>query len=299
VRLPVALVQLNATADVGANIAAAAALADEGAAGGARLIALPEYLQYRGPDEGFRASARPIPGPHTDPFADVARRHGAWVLVGTMAETSPDPGRPYNTSTLIAPDGSIAATYRKLHLFDVTVDDGPTDTESARVTAGDQIVTADIDGVRLGLTICYDLRFPELYRRLTFADGQRPCDLLAVPAAFTYTTGRAHWELLLRARAVENQCYVIAPAQGGTHETGRRTWGHSMIVDPWGEVLNMLTRRNLLYRVVSQPDARLNLTKASTPACLATIVMRFIWAFTPNRVPSSNVVVALLNVTTS
>jgi deaminated glutathione amidase len=107
--------------------------------------------------------------------------------------------------------------------------------------AGDVPTAVDALGLRIGLSICYDLRFPELYRQLTFAPGTRPCDLIAVPAAFTYTTGRAHWELLLRARAVENQCYVMAPAQGGTHETGRRTWGHSMIVDPWGEVLGVLT----------------------------------------------------------
>ena len=231
-RLPVALVQLNASADVSANIAAAVALADEAAAGGARLVALPEYLQYRGPDDGFRASARPIPGPHTDPFADVARRHRAWILVGSIAETSADPDRPYNTSTLIAPDGSIAATYRKLHLFDVAVDDGPSDTESARVSAGDRLVTADLDGIRLGLTICYDLRFPELYRELALAGAQ----VLTVPANFTERTGRDHLEVLLRARAIENGAYVLAPAQIGGPPR-QPAYGHSMVVDPWGTVI--------------------------------------------------------------
>ena len=231
-RLPVALVQLNASADVSANIAAAVALADEAAAGGARLVALPEYLQYRGPDDGFRASARPIPGPHTDPFADVARRHRAWILVGSIAETSADPDRPYNTSTLIAPDGSIAATYRKLHLFDVAVDDGPSDTESARVSAGDRLVTADVDGVRLGFTICYDLRFPELYRELALAGAQ----VLTVPANFTERTGRDHLEVLLRARAIENGAYVLAPAQIGGPPR-QPAYGHSMVVDPWGTVI--------------------------------------------------------------
>ena len=123
--LSVALVQLDARDDVAANVAAAVALADEAAAGGARLVALPEYLQYRGSDDGFRASARPIPGPHTAPFAEVARRHDAWILVGSTAETSDDPDRPYNTSALIAPDGSLAAAYRKIHLFDVDINDGP------------------------------------------------------------------------------------------------------------------------------------------------------------------------------
>ncbi len=231
-RLAVALVQLNATMDVGVNIATAAALADEAAAGGARLVVLPEYLQYRGPDDGFRASARPIPGPHTDPFADVARRRDAWILVGSTAETSSDPGRPYNSSALIAPDGSIAAVYRKLHLFDVSVDDGPSDNESARVTAGDRPVTAEVDGITVGLTICYDLRFPELYRALALAGAQ----ILTVPANFTERTGRDHWETLLRARAIENGAYVLAPAQIGG-PPGQPAYGHSMIVDPWGTVV--------------------------------------------------------------
>ena len=231
-RLPVALVQLDATDDVVANIATAVALADEAAAGGTRLVALPEYLQYRGPDDAYRASARPILGPHTNPFADVARRRAAWILVGSTAETSPEPDRPYNTSTLIAPDGSIAAIYRKIHLFDVAVDNGPIDTESARVTPGDRLVTADVDGVSLGLTICYDLRFPELYRALTLAGAQ----VLTVPANFTERTGRDHWEVLLRARAIENGAYVLAPSQIGG-PPGQPAYGHTMVIDPWGIVI--------------------------------------------------------------
>ncbi len=230
--LPVALVQLDASDDVAANIATAVALADEAAGGGARLVALPEYLQYRGPDEGFRASARPIPGPHTDPFADVARRRNAWILVGTTAETSDDPDRPYNTSALVAPDGSIAATYRKVHLFDVAIERGPVDTESARVTAGDRLVCADVDGVSVGLSICYDLRFPELYRALSLAGAR----ILTVPANFTERTGRDHWEVLLRARAIENGAFVLAPSQIGG-PPGQPAYGRSMVVDPWGTVI--------------------------------------------------------------
>ena len=230
--LSVSLVQLDATDDVATNVATAVALADEAAAGGARLVALPEYLQYRGPDDGFRASARPIPGPHTEPFAEVARRRKAWILVGSTAETSGDPLRPYNTSALIAPDGTIAALYRKVHLFDVAVDDGPVDTESARVTPGDRLVTADIDGATLGLTICYDLRFPELFRALALAGAQ----ILAVPANFTERTGRDHWEVLLRARAIENGAFVLAPSQIGG-PAGQPAFGRSMIVDPWGTVI--------------------------------------------------------------
>jgi predicted amidohydrolase len=230
--LPVALVQLDARDDVRTNIEAAVALADEAAAGGARLVALPEYLQYRGPDDGYRASARTIPGPHTEPFAEVARRHEAWILVGSTAEISPDPARPYNTSALIAPDGSLAAIYRKIHLFDVAVDAGPVDTESARVTAGDRLVTADLDGAIVGLSICYDLRFPELYRALALAGAQ----ILTVPAAFTERTGRDHWEVLLRARAIENAAYVLAPGQIGG-PPGQPAYGHSMVIDPWGTVV--------------------------------------------------------------
>jgi deaminated glutathione amidase len=231
-RLPVALVQLDATGDVAANIAAAVALADEAAAGGARFVALPEYLQFRGPDDGYRTSARPIPGPHTAPFADVARRRDAWILIGSTAETSDDPARPYNTSVLIAPNGSIAAAYRKIHLFDVTVEAGPVDTESARVTAGDRFVTADVDGVRVGLSICYDLRFPELYRALALAGAL----ILTVPANFTERTGRDHWEVLLRARAIENAAYVLAPSQVNG-PPGQPAFGRSMIIDPWGTVI--------------------------------------------------------------
>ena len=230
-KLPVALVQLDATDDVELNLERATTLADE-AARGARLVALPEYLQYRGRDAGFRDSARPIPGPHTDPFAEVARRRDAWILVGSTAETSTDPLRPFNTSTLIAPDGSIAATYRKVHLFDVAVEQGPTDTESARVTAGDRLLTANVDGAIVGLSICYDLRFPELYQSLALAGAE----ILLVPANFTERTGRDHWEVLLRARAIENGAYVLAPAQVGG-PPGSPSYGRSMVVDPWGTVI--------------------------------------------------------------
>ncbi len=230
--LSVAVVQLDARDDVDANIATAVALADRAAADGARLVALPEYLPYRGSNDGFRASAREIPGPYTEPFAELARRRGVWILVGSTAEVSSDPQRPYNTSALIAPDGSLAAVYRKIHLFDVAIDAGPVDTESARVTAGDRLVTADVDAIVVGLSICYDLRFPELYRALALAGAQ----VLTVPAAFTERTGRDHWEVLLRARAIENACYVLAPAQIGG-PPGQPAFGRSMVIDPWGTVI--------------------------------------------------------------
>lgn len=231
-KLRVALVQLDAGPDPEANVARAAELATEAAGTGARLVALPEYLQYRGPDDGFRASARPIQGPFTAPFSEVARRHGCWILAGSLAEASGDPLRPYNTSALIGPDGSIAAVYRKIHLFDVAVDDGPVDTESARVTAGSEPVVADVDGIRLGMTICYDLRFPELYRTLALAGAE----VLAVPSNFTERTGRDHWEVLLRARAIENGAWVIAPSQIGG-PPGQPAYGRTMVIDPWGTVV--------------------------------------------------------------
>lgn len=231
-RLPVALVQLDATGEVDANIERATALAGEAAAGGARLVVLPEYLHFRGGDDGFRASARPIPGPFTEAFADVARKHDVWIVAGSVGETSKDPARPYNASSLIAPDGSIAATYRKIHLFDVAVDDGPVDTESARVSPGDEAVVAEVDGIKVGLSVCYDLRFPELYRTLALAGAE----VLTVPSNFTERTGRDHWEVLLRARAIENGAWVLAPGQSGG-PPGQPAFGRSMIVDPWGTVV--------------------------------------------------------------
>ena len=231
-RLPVALVQLDATGDVAANIERAVALADQAAAAGARLVGLPENLHYRGDDDGFRASADTVPGQATDAFATVARRHDTWILIGSIAETSGDPTRPYNTSILIRPDGEIAATYRKIHLFDVAVDAGPVDTESARVSAGTQPCVVDIDGVAVGLTICYDLRFPELYRTLALAGAQ----VLTVPANFTERTGRDHWEVLLRARAIENGAWVLGPSQIGG-PPGSPAYGRSIVIDPWGTVV--------------------------------------------------------------
>ncbi len=231
--LRIALVQLEARDDVAANIAHAADLAREAAAG-SDLVVLPEYVQFRGSADGYRASARPIPGPTTEPFAAIAREAGCWVLAGSHAEASGDPLRPYNTAVLFDRAGALAATYRKLHLFDASVDDGPSDTESTRVTPGDRAVVASLDGVGLGLSICYDLRFPELYRALAYAGAS----ILAVPSVFTARTGRDHWEPLLRARAIENGAWVVAAGGCGAGGPGAiAAWGHSMVVDPWGRVV--------------------------------------------------------------
>jgi predicted amidohydrolase len=229
--LNVAVIQLDAGTDSEANVREAARLADQAAVEGARLVALPEYLQFRGSDDGYRASARPIPGPFSDAFAAVARGRKVWILAGSLAESGPA-GRPYNTSILLDPEGRIAATYRKIHLFDVAIENGPADRESDRVTPGDRAVVADVDGTKIGLSICYDLRFPELYRALAGAGAE----ILAVPANFLERTGRDHWEVLLRARAIENAAYVIAPAQVGG-SPGFPAHGRSMIIDPWGMVV--------------------------------------------------------------
>ena len=237
-RLTVALVQLAADQDVAANVDRAAALVRKAGESKPGLIALPEMFQYRGPVAGFRESATQLPGPLTEPFSELARDLDSWILLGSLAERSTDPMRPFNTSVLLDPTGQIAALYRKRHLFDVAIDSGPSDRESARITPGDSSVVAVLGGlaeevdVRLGLSICFDLRFPELYRELAAAGAV----VLAVPANFTEATGRDHWEVLLRARAIENGAFVIAPAQCGIG-AGVPTHGRSMIVDPWGIVV--------------------------------------------------------------
>jgi predicted amidohydrolase len=231
--LRVALVQMEARDDVADNLARAAALAAE-AAVDSDLVILPEYVQYRGSAAGFRASAAPVPGPTTAGLALVAAGHGCYVLAGSHAEASADPARPYNTAVLFDRAGALLARYRKLHLFDVSVDDGPSDLESARVTPGDRAVVASVDGAGLGLAICYDLRFPELFRALSLAGAE----MLALPAVFTARTGRDHWEPLLRARAIENGAYVLAAGACGAGGPGAiPAWGHSMVVDPWGRIV--------------------------------------------------------------
>ncbi len=236
--LRVSLVQLSADADVTANLERAAALVRRAGEDRPDLIALPELFTYRGPAAGFRDSATELPGPTTEPFAELARSIGCWILLGSLAERSSDPQRPYNTSILLSPAGEVGARYRKRHLFDVAIDDGPSDRESARTTPGEDVVVAALgDGAgsaeaHLGLSICFDLRFPEHYREL----ARGGATILAVPANFTEATGRDHWEVLLRARAVENGAFVIAPAQCGSGG-GIPSHGRSMVVDPWGVVV--------------------------------------------------------------
>lgn len=232
----VGLIQLDAQDDVAANLHQAEAMIADAAGRGAQLIALPEVMHLRvGPDRSamYRGLAEAIPGPITQRFAALAKRLGVHVLLGSIGEASNDPARLYNTSVLLGPQGELIATYRKVHLFDVRVDAQAGDRESDRYLPGETIVTADTALGRFGLSICYDLRFPELYRSLALAGAR----VVFVPANFTRTTGQAHWLTLLRARAIENGLFVVAPAQCGEFPGGFASYGHSTVIDPWGSVL--------------------------------------------------------------
>jgi len=230
----VAMCQMRSGEDVEANVALAERLLGEAADGGADLAVLPEVFTYLGSSQGRAAAAEPIPGPTTERLATIARDRSMWVLGGSVLET--DDGHIYNTSPLFDREGELVARYRKIHLYDVELAGQPPFRESATFTPGDQLVTHETDQARIGLSICYDLRFPELYRGLVVMGAE----VLFVPAQFQYETGKDHWEVLLRARAIEDQCYVVACGQWGTFgapEEGRRSFGNSMVVDPWGRVV--------------------------------------------------------------
>jgi predicted amidohydrolase len=230
-----AIVQLNSQDDVAQNLARATALVEEAARAGAELVALPENFAFMGEEAQKRAMAESLDarGPILGAIADVAKRCGVHVIAGGMPERSGDVERPYNTSVLMDPSGAVAAAYRKIHLFDVDLPDGTLLKESNATTAGTEPCVKDVRGTLLGMTICYDLRFPELYRAL----GAKGARVVTVPSAFTLTTGKDHWHVLVRARAIENQIFILAPAQHGKHPRGRQTYGKSIIVDPWGDVL--------------------------------------------------------------
>jgi predicted amidohydrolase len=228
----IAACQLNSRDDRTANLKTARALLEQAAAQGADLAVLPEYVDYLGPGRRM-PMPEPPDGEFGQFFAAAARELGMLVLAGSYHESGPGDGRTYNTSLLFDRAGELVAKYRKIHLYDVEIPGRVSYHESAHVAAGERSVVVDIDGVGVGLSICYDLRFPELYRALAI-DGAK---VLIVPAAFMAHTGRDHWEVLLRARAIEDQCYVVAAAQIGDHEPDRTCYGRSMIVDPWGTVI--------------------------------------------------------------
>jgi deaminated glutathione amidase len=233
------VVQLTTTTDREASVATALGLCDEGARRGAKLLVLPENVSFMGPEADKLRYAEPLDGPTFTRFADKAKALGIHLLAGSMPEAGPTPDKAFNTSVLYGPDGKRLAVYRKIHLFDVALGAGATHTESSSVIPGTSATLAELPFAKLGMTICYDLRFPDLYRALVRGGAE----MLSVPAAFTVPTGRDHWEVLLRARAIESQCYVFAAGQVGQNTETRSTYGRSMIIDPWGTVLATLPDR--------------------------------------------------------
>ena len=234
VSMRVAAVQMVSTPVVEENLATASGLIAQAVAGGAQLVLLPEYFCLMGGADTDKVQVRETEGdgPIQRFLAEQARVHRIWLVGGTVPLACPEPGRVYNTSLVFGPDGARCARYDKIPLFNFRRGEEAYD-EAVTILPGTQPAAFDAPCGRVGLSVCYDLRFPELYRAL----GE--VALILVPAAFTYTTGRAHWEILLRARAIENQCYVLASAQGGRHPNGRSTWGHSMLIDPWGDILEV------------------------------------------------------------
>jgi len=242
--LTVAALQLESQDDVAANLAVVRDLVGRATKRGASLILLPENFAFMGKEADKRAIAEvvsvegsPADGPIMRELRALAIENAVTLIAGGMPERSDDELRPFNASVVVGRDGRVAARYRKIHLFDVEVGDGHTYRESASTCAGSTPEVTVVGGVTVGLSVCYDLRFPELYRALV----DRGAELLTVPAAFTLATGKDHWHTLLRARAIESQCWVLAAAQGGLHPGGRRTYGKSCLIDPWGDVLAQAT----------------------------------------------------------
>lgn len=248
-----AALQMNSQADVQANLRLADKLLAEAGADGCIVAVLPEnfaLMPAKGRDKA-RYAEEPGRGPVQDFLASAARRYGLWIVAGSMPLASPDPDRVYGGCPVYNPEGRECALYRKIHLFDVKLPDREESyQESWSMYPGDDPVTVDTPIGRIGLTICYDVRFPELYRTLV-DDG---ATVFTVPSAFTRATGEAHWRTLMRARAIENLAYVIAPGQTGEHPDNRATWGHSVIIDPWGRVLGELADGNGIVAADIDPD---------------------------------------------
>lgn len=234
--LTVAALQLSSQDSVADNLRELDRVAADAARAGAELLVLPENFAYMGAEARKRALAEPLgEGSATIQAAvrSIAQRERVTIVAGGFPEKSADPDRPYNTSFVVSPGGELVASYRKIHLFDVDLGAHGTLSESASTSGGADVVVVPVGGFQVGLSICYDVRFPELYRALV----ARGAEVITVPAAFTSYTGKDHWHVLLRARAIEAQCYVVAAAQWGRHPEGRTTFGHALIADPWGTVI--------------------------------------------------------------
>lgn len=225
--------QMCSGLDKEANLQAAERLVREAAGQGATLVALPELFSCLGPLPEVIKQAETIPGPTSDALSHLARELNITLCAGSICERALTPHKGHNTSLIFGPDGSLLGMYRKMHLFDVVIPGGPNITESDYMSPGNRVLVTETPFGRYGHATCYDLRFPELFRALAVGGA----DVLVVPAAFTYVTGRDHWQVLLQARAIENQAFVLAPNQFGQHGPGLRSWGHSLIIDPWGEIL--------------------------------------------------------------
>jgi len=246
----IAVLQMNSGEDKAANIETALRLIDEAAATGARMVVLPEIWTYLGDEEGNRANAEFIPGPVTDALAQKARQHGIYVHGGSILEKRDGEPKLFNTAVVFDPTGQIVAKYSKMHMFDVVLDGVASYRESNTVQRGEEIVTFDMDGTTVGLAICYDLRFPELFRILRL----RGAEVIVLPAAFTMTTGKDHWEVLLRARAIENQVYMVSCGQFGPDSSGKWCYGRSLVADPWGTVIATAPDRECVLRATIDPE---------------------------------------------
>lgn len=231
--LTVGLVQMNSQDDAQANIVNAMAGIDRAASMGARFVSLPEVWTYLGPGDGAKATAEKIPGDLVRMLADKARERNIYLHAGSIRERVDEHDKLYNTTVVFDPSGEIVAQYRKIHLFDIDLSGEQTYRESDNIAPGEDLVTFELDGIRVGLAICYDLRFPEMFRIL----AMHGAEIIMLPAAFTMMTGKDHWEPLIRARAVENTVFMMAAAQVGPHPPNRLCYGRSMVVDPWGVVL--------------------------------------------------------------
>ena len=272
----IAAIQFNPRDDKIANIDKALSLIDQAASSGARLVVLPEIWTYMGDPDRNRENAEPIPGDLTMRLSERARRHGIYLHAGTFAELVEGDERVRNTAVVFDPEGEIIAKYSKIHMFDVVLDGVASYQESATVSPGDEIVTTEVDGFTVGLTICYDIRFPELYRILAL----RGAEIILHPAAFTMTTGKDHWEVLIRARAIENTVYMVSPAQVGSDSDGKWCYGRSLIVNPWGTMLATAPDEETVI-TATLDRAMLERVRRQVPSLNNRMPDRYVWPEVP------------------